>query len=397
MGYCLQSSEQSLGLSSISSIWSSTGLTANGRREGPICSLWIWAVVLEIIYSFRSIRKGSLWEHWYQVFSMFILESDQGADKSGRESSDTTVKTTGIVVSQSMAITTYERWQATIQYCKGCSKGHCNHRNDRRSCFNSIPCWGDFHIRHLSVLREFHDCHNVLLHRLGSQPYKIRSELRPETTDLGDYSRSSVLSSIWTTAECSLHTACELNYYLPEWSNGVGIAALALFFPISLICDWSLIAPVFTIIYYVLQKKQKEDLSLILIPASYLILRTIFYTETWTEYVTGTISIFLTSMLIFAFSKKVENAGKRRIPGLVFYTYYPMHLTVIWGIQRIITISWRIFGFREYSNRFRIYIANFFEDYSDNVCIHHQYSKADIKQPFNVLALIVETVNKTVT
>ena len=37
----------------------------------------------------------------------------------------------------------------------------------------------------------------------------------------------------------------------------VGIAALALFFPLSLICDWSIIAPMFTIIYYVLQKRQK--------------------------------------------------------------------------------------------------------------------------------------------
>ena len=51
----------------------------------------------------------------------------------------------------------------------------------------------------------------------------------------------------------------------------VGIAALALFFPLSLICDWSIIAPVFSLIYYVLQKMQKDGLSLVLIPASYFI------------------------------------------------------------------------------------------------------------------------------
>ena len=50
----------------------------------------------------------------------------------------------------------------------------------------------------------------------------------------------------------------------------LGIATLALFFPLSLICDWSIIAPVFTVIYYVLQKKEK--LSSILIPVSYSIL-----------------------------------------------------------------------------------------------------------------------------
>ena len=115
-----------------------------------------------------------------------------------------------------------------------------------------------------------------------------------------------------------------------------GIAALALFFPLSLICDWSIIAPVFTIIYYVLQKNEKLSSILIpvsysfLIPASYFILRTILYTETQAEYVTGTISIFLASLLVFAFMKKTEETGKGRIPGLVFYAYYPVHLMVIW-------------------------------------------------------------------
>lgn len=113
----------------------------------------------------------------------------------------------------------------------------------------------------------------------------------------------------------------------------VGIAALALFFPLSLICDWSIIAPVFTIIYYALQKKQRENLSLILIPVSYFILRTILYTETQAEYVTGTISIFLVSLLVFALMKSAKETGKGRIPGLVFYAYYPMHLLIVWLIM----------------------------------------------------------------
>ena len=106
----------------------------------------------------------------------------------------------------------------------------------------------------------------------------------------------------------------------------VGSTALVLFFPLSLICDWSIIAPVFTVIYYVLHKRQKEILSLFLIPASYFILRTILYTETQTEYVTGTLAIFLVALLIFTFSKKADEKGRGRIPGLVFYAYYPLHL-----------------------------------------------------------------------
>ena len=113
-----------------------------------------------------------------------------------------------------------------------------------------------------------------------------------------------------------------------EWL--VGIAALALFFPLSLICDWSIIAPVFAIIYYVLQKRQQENLSILLLPASYFILRMILYTETRIEHITGTLSIFLAALLVFALRKKVEDRGKGLIPGIVFYLYYPVHLAVIY-------------------------------------------------------------------
>lgn len=118
-------------------------------------------------------------------------------------------------------------------------------------------------------------------------------------------------------------------YVLDRKGLLIALTALALFFPISLICDWSIIAPVFTVIFYVLQKKQKEQLSLILIPASYFILRTILYAETQAEYIEGTISIFMASTIVYTLRNKAEKQGKGRIPGLVFYTYYPLHLTVI--------------------------------------------------------------------
>ena len=112
-----------------------------------------------------------------------------------------------------------------------------------------------------------------------------------------------------------------------------GIAALALFFPFSLICDWSIVAPVFTVIYYVLHKRQKEILSLFLIPASYFILRSILYTEIQTEYVVGTLSIFLATLLVFIFRRKADERGKGQIPGLVFYAYYPLHMVILCAIN----------------------------------------------------------------
>ena len=120
--------------------------------------------------------------------------------------------------------------------------------------------------------------------------------------------------------------------------NGLLIAltTLTLFFPISLICDWSIIAPVFTIIFYILQKKQKEQLSLIMIPASYFILRTILYAETQAEYIAGTISVFLASAVIYTLRGKAEEQGIGRIPGLVFYAYYPLHLSVIFLFAELV-------------------------------------------------------------
>ena len=112
--------------------------------------------------------------------------------------------------------------------------------------------------------------------------------------------------------------------------------ALVLFFPLSLICDWSIIAPVFTIIYYELDKHDKEKLSLIMIPGAYFILRTILYDETQMEYVIGTVSIILAALLVLLFMKQASERGKGWIPGLVFYAYYPVHLMLIWIISTLL-------------------------------------------------------------
>ena len=127
----------------------------------------------------------------------------------------------------------------------------------------------------------------------------------------------------------TLFASLTIIYFLDRNGLLIALTALALFFPISLICDWSIIAPVFAIIFYTLQKKQKEQISLILIPASYFILRTILYDETQAEYIAGTVSVFLATAVIFALRNKAEEQEKGRIPGLVFYAYYPLHLTVI--------------------------------------------------------------------
>ena len=76
-------------------------------------------------------------------------------------------------------------------------------------------------------------------------------------------------------------------------------------------------------------KKQKEQFSLILIPVVYFLFRTILYSETQIEYIAGTISIFLASVVIYALRIKVEEQEKGRSPELVFYAYYPFYLFLI--------------------------------------------------------------------
>ena len=118
----------------------------------------------------------------------------------------------------------------------------------------------------------------------------------------------------------------------------MGIAALMLILPLSLICDRSIIAPVFTVIYYVLQKRHIEKLSLLLMPVSYFIFRNILYYESQAEYVVGTISIFLASLLVLLLMSKASENRKGRIPGIVFYVYYSVHLIIIWIINEAIIL-----------------------------------------------------------
>lgn len=64
-------------------------------------------------------------------------------------------------------------------------------------------------------------------------------------------------------------------------------------------------------------------------------LRMILYVETQTEYIAGTISIFLASAAIYMLRNETEEQGKGRIPGLVFYAYYPLHQIIVCVFREI--------------------------------------------------------------
>ena len=115
----------------------------------------------------------------------------------------------------------------------------------------------------------------------------------------------------------------------------LGIAALILFFPLSLICDWSIIAPVFTIIFYAAWKYEKPVISIILLPLSYFVFRLMLYSDSVVQGLLGSISILLAVVLVELLREKADKPMKGMIPGIVFYTYYPMHLFIMYLIIQI--------------------------------------------------------------
>lgn len=115
----------------------------------------------------------------------------------------------------------------------------------------------------------------------------------------------------------------------------LGIAALMLFFPLSLICDWSIVAPVFTIIFYCFLKYKNAVISIVLLPLSYFIFRLPLYSDTLVEGLLGSISILLAALMVDLLKDRVDKKMKGLIPGMVFYAYYPAHLSILYLVMQI--------------------------------------------------------------
>ena len=118
------------------------------------------------------------------------------------------------------------------------------------------------------------------------------------------------------------------------WS--LGIATLMLFFPLSLVCDWSIVAPVFTIIFYYAWKYYKPVVPAIFIPLSYFVFRLMLHSDTATQGLLGSISILLVVVLVELLMEKADKPMQGMIPRIVFYAYYPIHLVLLYIIKILI-------------------------------------------------------------
>lgn len=122
-------------------------------------------------------------------------------------------------------------------------------------------------------------------------------------------------------------------YIIDRKGLPLGIAALMLFFPLSLTCDWSIIAPVFTIIFYCTWKYKKPMIAVILLPLSYFVFRLSLYSETTVQALLGSISILLVALLLTILRDRTDKQRKGIILGIVFYAYYPIHLALLYTIK----------------------------------------------------------------
>ena len=116
----------------------------------------------------------------------------------------------------------------------------------------------------------------------------------------------------------------------------LGRASLILFFPLSLVCDWSIVAPIFTIIFYCTWKYKKPVISIVLLPLSYFIFRMSLYSDTLVQGLLGSISILFVSLLVTILRDRADKQMKGIITGIVFYAYYPVHFVLIYVIKVII-------------------------------------------------------------
>ncbi len=111
-----------------------------------------------------------------------------------------------------------------------------------------------------------------------------------------------------------------------------GLIALIIYFPISLIADWSMIAPSFALVYYYTEKYQRRKISLMLIPLACFFFRSLLYSGTMLDHATTSASVFLSSILVYFIGARADRKAKGIIPGFFFYAYYPVHLLIIYAL-----------------------------------------------------------------
>ena len=82
-------------------------------------------------------------------------------------------------------------------------------------------------------------------------------------------------------------------------------------------------------IFYEADKHNKKWLPIILLPIVMFITRWMISSDSITRYISEAVAFTIVTEVIYQLRNSTERRERGRIPGLVFYAYYPMHLLAI--------------------------------------------------------------------
>ena len=114
------------------------------------------------------------------------------------------------------------------------------------------------------------------------------------------------------------------------------ILAFAVFLPISLFSDWAFLPLIFTMIFYEADKYDKKWFSIILLPLVMFVTRLLISRESIARYISEAVAFAIITAIIYLLRDRTEIKVEGKLPGFVFYAYYPLHLTVILLFARLI-------------------------------------------------------------
>ena len=111
---------------------------------------------------------------------------------------------------------------------------------------------------------------------------------------------------------------------------GYYVLAFVVFLPITLFSDWAFLPLIFTMIFYEADKYDKRWLPIVLLPVVVFATRLLISSDSIARYISEAVAFAIITTVFYLRRDRVGRKAKGRIPGLVFYAYYPLHLTAIY-------------------------------------------------------------------
>ena len=118
-------------------------------------------------------------------------------------------------------------------------------------------------------------------------------------------------------------------HLLDKKGRGYYILAFTAFLPISLFSDWAFLPLIFTMIFYEADKHDKKWIPIVLLPVVMFVTRWSISSESIARYTSEAVAFAIITAIIYLLRDRTEIKAKGRIPGFIFYIYYPAHLTLI--------------------------------------------------------------------